>query len=318
MSPSEFGLLNQLAPPLGVTQWINAAGEPMADYDLANMPGRYKLLFCFQDACPGCHRSGFPTLIKLIEAFRISPVISFAAIHTVFEEFSANTAERGFANQRRYALPIPFGHDAGLNNSGSLLMQRYKNGGTPWFILIDPEGVVVFNHYYLDAGRLIDTLQQAERTAPQALPPGTLTWAGVLRLAQEGNPAPPHRLELSAAEWRQRLTAKQFAVMRQKGTEPAHSSALCQLFEAGRYACAGCGSELFDAGNKFDSKSGWPSFTQAITPKAIAYHTDDSHGMQRIETTCNVCDAHLGHVFPDGPAPGGLRYCINAQALRKL
>ena len=158
MSPPEFGILNQLAPPLGVTQWINAAGEKMADYDLAKMPGRYKLLFCFQDACPGCHLSGFPTLIKLVEAFRHSPVVSFAAIHTVFEEFSENTAERGFANQRRHALPIPFGHDAGPNNSGSLLMQRYLNGGTPWFILIDPEGVVVFNHYHLDAERLIDTL----------------------------------------------------------------------------------------------------------------------------------------------------------------
>ena len=318
MPGPEYGILNLLAPPLGVRQWVNAAGQPIADYDLAQMPGRYKLLFCFQDACPGCHRSGFPTLIKLVEAFRASPVISFAAIHTVFEEFSENTAERGFANQRRYALPIPFGHDAGLNNSGSLLMQRYQNGGTPWFILIDPEGVVIFNHYHLDAGRLIDHLHQAESPAQTPSSTGILTWAGVLRLARDGNPPPPRRLELSASEWRQRLTALQFAVTRQKGTEPAHSSAMCTLFEAGRYACTGCGSELFDAGSKFDSKSGWPSFTQAATPDVVAYHADAGHGMQRIEATCNVCDAHLGHVFPDGPAPSGLRYCINALALVKL
>lgn len=126
------------------------------------MPGRYKLLFCFQDACPGCHRSGFPTLIKLVEALRGSPIISFAAIQTVFEAFAENTAERGFANQVHYALPIPFGHDAGPDQSGSLLMQHYRSGGTPWFILIDPAGIVVFNHYQLDAGRLIDYLRQAD------------------------------------------------------------------------------------------------------------------------------------------------------------
>jgi methionine-R-sulfoxide reductase len=92
---------------------------------------------------------------------------------------------------------------------------------------------------------------------------------------------------------------------------------MCGLFEPGRYACVCCGTELFDASNKFDSRSGWPSFTQAVTPDVVAYHADHSHGMTRVETTCNVCDAHLGHVFPDGPAPSGLRYCINALSLQK-
>jgi methionine-R-sulfoxide reductase len=313
----QYGITDQLAPPLGITEWRDAAGQPMVGYDLAQMPGQYKLIFCFQDNCPGCHRTGFPTLIKLVEAFRGSRIISFAAIQTVFEEFADNTVDRGFANQTRYALPIPFGHDAGPDGSGSLLMQRYRSGGTPWFILINPEGVVLFNHYHLDADRLADSLRQLAQQRPEQAPVGVLTWADVLRLVRDGNPPPPRRVERSDAEWRAVLSPEQFYVTRQKGTERAHSSGMCALFEPGRYACACCGTELFDAGDKFDSHSGWPSFTQAIAPGLVAYHGDHSHGMQRIETTCNICDAHLGHVFPDGPAPSGLRYCINALALIK-
>lgn len=196
-------------------------------------------------------------------------------------------------------------------------MQRYRSGGTPWFILVNPEGVVLFNHYHLDADRLTDYLRQLAQQMPEQAPVGVLTWAGVLRLVRDGNPPPPRRVERSDAEWRAVLSPEQFYVTRQKGTERAHSSGMCALFEPGRYACACCGTELFDAGDKFDSHSGWPSFTQAIAPGLVAYHGDQSHGMQRIETTCNICDAHLGHVFPDGPAPSGLRYCINALALIK-
>ena len=95
-------------------------------------------------------------------------------------------------------------------------------------------------------------------------------------------------------------------------------SAMCGLFEPGIYACLCCGTVLFDASEKFDSGTGWPSFTQPVSPNAIAYHVDNSYGMQRVETICNTCDAHLGHVFPDGPPPSGLRYCMNAVALKKV
>lgn len=197
-------------------------------------------------------------------------------------------------------------------------MRRYRNGGTPWFILIDPDGVVVYNHFRVDADKLVAHLKREDSAAPAPRPEsGTLTWRGVLRLAEDGNPAPPRRLELTDAQWRERLTPEQYRITRQKGTERAHSSSMCALFEPGRYACICCGTELFDASTKFDSKSGWPSFTQAVTPGVVAYHADHGHGMTRVETTCNVCDAHLGHVFPDGPAPSGLRYCINAVSLQK-
>lgn len=145
-----------------------------------------------------------------------------------------------------------------------------------------------------------------------------LKWDDVMRLAANGNPEPENRVKKSDTEWRQQLTPEQYRVTRQKGTEQAHSSDMCDLFEPGRYACICCGTLLFDAGEKFQSGTGWPSFTQPVVPAAVAYHADFSFGMQRIETTCNVCDAHLGHVFPDGPPPSGLRYCINAVALSKI
>jgi methionine-R-sulfoxide reductase len=145
-----------------------------------------------------------------------------------------------------------------------------------------------------------------------------LKWDDVMRLAANGNPEPEYRVQKSDTEWREQLNPEQYRVTRQKGTEQAHSSEMCDLFEPGRYACICCGTLLFDAGEKFQSGTGWPSFTQPVTPSAVAYHADFSFGMQRIETTCNVCDAHLGHVFPDGPPPSGLRYCINAVALSKI
>jgi len=315
------GIVDEIAPDLGVTRWVDASGQALAEYGLARMPGAYKLIFCFQHACPGCHLTGFPTLARLVEAFRGSKLISFAAVQTVFEDFEHNTFEQMLADQRKYALPIVFGHDdgQGREGAGSVLMQRYRNGGTPWFILIDPQGVVVFGGFRLDAERLIANLKKAEaQMASATTDPGVFNWRKVLEVVRDGNPKPPRRLELSEDEWRRRLSPERYRILRGKGTERAHSSSMCSLFEPGRYACAGCGTELFDATTKFDSKSGWPSFTQAISPDVVGHHDDSSHGMRRIEVTCNVCDSHLGHVFPDGPAPSGLRYCINALSLEKL
>lgn len=145
-----------------------------------------------------------------------------------------------------------------------------------------------------------------------------LTWKEVLDIANSGNAEPPRRVEKTEAEWRSILSPDQFFVTRQKGTERAFSSKMCSLFEPGKYACVCCETPLFDSGEKFESGTGWPSFTQPVDPAVVAYHDDRSFGMHRVETTCNVCDAHLGHVFPDGPAPSGLRYCINALSLMKI
>jgi len=145
-----------------------------------------------------------------------------------------------------------------------------------------------------------------------------LNWIEVLRLAKNGNLTPDRRVEKTDTEWRQQLTPEQFRVTRQKGTERAFTGQYCALFEPGRYACICCGTVLFDSEEKFESGTGWPSFTQPIKDNVIKYEADNSHGMQRVETLCNVCDAHLGHVFPDGPKPSGLRYCMNSVALSKV
>jgi peptide-methionine (R)-S-oxide reductase len=144
-----------------------------------------------------------------------------------------------------------------------------------------------------------------------------LNWNQVVERARHANVAPPRRVEKSDAEWRAMLTQNQYYVVRGKGTEPRFSSEFCGLFEPGRYHCIGCDTPVFDSTSKFESGSGWPSFTMPLTPNVVAYHLDTSHGMEGIEANCSVCDAHLGHVFPDGPPPTGLRFCINAVSLRK-
>ncbi|MEZ5525022.1 MAG: peptide-methionine (R)-S-oxide reductase MsrB [Pseudomonadales bacterium] len=145
-----------------------------------------------------------------------------------------------------------------------------------------------------------------------------ITWADVIHFVSNGNPVPDRRVEKTPAQWREILTPEQYRVTRERGTERAFSSQMCSLFEPGLYACVCCDSVLFDSATKFESGSGWPSFDQPVTENAIAYHGDTSHGMSRVETRCNTCDAHLGHVFPDGPEPSGLRYCMNALALNKI
>src|SRR5271156_3168309 len=145
-----------------------------------------------------------------------------------------------------------------------------------------------------------------------------LKWPDVLNLAKNGNPAPDRKVVKTDAEWRAQLSPEEYRVTRQAGTERAFSSEMCSLFEPGIYSCLCCDTVLFDASEKFDSGTGWPSFTQPVKSNVIAYNLDSSHGMTRVETVCNTCDAHLGHVFPDGPPPSGLRYCMNAVSLKKI
>ncbi len=142
-----------------------------------------------------------------------------------------------------------------------------------------------------------------------------LTWKEIISFTVNGNPTPDTRVEKLEAEWKELLTEKQFTITRKKGTERPNSGALCSIYDEGKYNCVCCNTPLFDSKIKYDSSSGWPSFTQPIKENAIKYHKDISFGMIRVEVMCNTCDGHLGHVFPDGPVPSGLRYCINSESM---
>jgi peptide-methionine (R)-S-oxide reductase len=119
----------------------------------------------------------------------------------------------------------------------------------------------------------------------------------------------------SESEWREQLTPEQYRILREAGTEPPFSGRYVYAKDDGVYRCAACGAELFSSDTKFDSGTGWPSFTEPVVAASVELLDDSSHGMHRTEVRCRRCGSHLGHVFPDGPAPTGMRYCINSLAL---
>ena len=142
----------------------------------------------------------------------------------------------------------------------------------------------------------------------------SITWSDVIRKCKQ-KIIP--EIQKGDEEWRTKLSEDEFRVTRMKGTEAPFSGQLCYSHEAGKYACRCCGEQLFDSTLKFESGTGWPSFTEPVAD-VIKYRKDSTHGMIRVEVMCSKCDAHLGHVFPDGPEPTGLRYCINSISLVKV
>lgn len=144
-----------------------------------------------------------------------------------------------------------------------------------------------------------------------------MNWDQIIVRADQGNPTPPFRVDKSPDEWKALLSIDEYGVTRLSGTERPFSGEFCQAYEIGIYRCICCKTDLFNSETKFDSGTGWPSFTEPLEDNLVSYFNDDSRGYRRIEIQCNVCDAHLGHVFPDGPEPSGLRFCVNSLSLEK-
>jgi hypothetical protein len=157
---SNYGIVGYQAPEIILDYWINKDGEP-GFFSVAESRDKWVLLKCFQDWCPGCHSSGFPTLKKFSDAFWDSPKVAIAGIQTVFEGFGTNTIEDVRKLQLQYELPITMGHDPG-DSTGRRpqTMVKYRTGGTPWIILINPQGTVVFNDFHIDVDKLIEHVRE--------------------------------------------------------------------------------------------------------------------------------------------------------------
>lgn len=156
-----YGIKSQIAPELNVAKWVDGTGKESKELKLADLKDKFKVIYCFQSWCPGCHSIGLPALQKMTRALEERKDIQFLAIQTVFEGKHANTYERMLEIQKEYELEIPFGHDTGNEESGNIstTMGNYRTGGTPWFIFINKKGEVIFNDFHLNTEKAIEYLK---------------------------------------------------------------------------------------------------------------------------------------------------------------
>jgi hypothetical protein len=162
VDPRFPGIAGQIAPQWNIQSWINAEGKPTT-VTLDDYHGKAVHLFCFQSWCPGCHSSGFPTLLEVMRQIRADEPIAFVIVQTVFEGFEQNTQDKVRQTQLRYGLTIPMGHDPGDEETGnrSRILTQYRTGGTPWHVFIDPKGTVLFNDFHVDPEHAVSILRKA-------------------------------------------------------------------------------------------------------------------------------------------------------------
>jgi len=159
-SQQSYGIEGHKAPELNVAQWIDTNGDLTSDIKLKDLAGKFKVIYCFQSWCPGCHSQGLPALQQMVKALEGNDMVAFLAIQTVFEGFESNTFDKMRETQQSYELKIPFGHDIGDDSTRNIshTMYHYRSGGTPWFIFIDQNDQVVFNGFHLNTEKAIEYL----------------------------------------------------------------------------------------------------------------------------------------------------------------
>jgi peptide-methionine (R)-S-oxide reductase len=296
-----YGIAAEPAPEFRIDNWL-ANVDSEDGLRLADIEEPIVYLYNFQSWCPGCHSHGFPTLSAVkahFEAKGQAHLIRFVAVQTVFEGHETNTADAALDSVARHGLSdIAVGHDSGA----STIMADYGTGGTPWTVIIGPgpDRVVLDNGFQFELADLIDLIE--ENLTPTARADETMT-------THPSTPIP------TDADLRERLTAEQYSVTQNGGTERAFSGEYWDTKAPGTYHCVVCDEALFDSESKFDSGTGWPSFFGEMGDGGVSRIEDRSHGMVRVEARCAKCAAHLGHVFSDGPRPTGDRYCMNSASL---
>lgn len=306
----QYGIAGLAAPEFRFDQWLDNTD---GDLKIADITEPVIYLYNFQSWCPGCHSHGFPTLKavqEVVDARGLTDRIKFIAVQTVFEGFDANTPDAARESLTRHGLgDLALGHDSGQPPT---IMSDYRTGGTPWTVVIGPrpDRTVFFNGFQLDASaavEIIEAVLATEQPATPAAAPHTDT--------DERNTTMTEHVA-DTSELRDRLTKEQYEVTQNGGTERPFSGVYHDTKTDGMYRCVVCDEALFDSATKFDSGTGWPSFSAETEDGRVRRIVDRTHGMTRTEARCDNCDAHLGHVFPDGPGPGGERYCMNSASLR--
>ncbi len=306
----QYGIVGHTAPEFRFDHWLDNID---GDLKIADIDEPVIFLYNFQSWCPGCHSHGFPTLKAVraaLDAGGFAGRVKFVAVQTVFEGHDTNTAEAARESLGQHGLgDLALGHDSGHPPT---IMADYRTGGTPWTVVIGPrpDRTVLFNGFQLDATAAVELIEAVlvdEQTPTQTDTSHTEP--------EEGNTEMTKPV-IDKSALRKRLTKEQYEVTQNGGTERPFTGIYHDTKTDGAYRCVVCDEVLFDSASKFESGTGWPSFSAESEEGKVRRIIDPSHAMTRTEARCNNCDAHLGHVFPDGPGPGGERYCMNSASLR--